>query len=225
MIRILLAEDMHMIRGALAALLGLEADMEVVAEVDRGDAVVSAALAHRPTVAVLDLEMPGADGLSAARDLSVALPECRVMILTGLSRPEALRSALAARVGGFMLKNAPSDQLAAAIRRVAAGSTSSTLPWPSRRSPPRRVRSPLVRPMCCDWPRPVRSSATSRVNCTSPREPYGTTSAPPSPSSTPATVWTRCGSPGNRGGWGDRTSFRGGDACGHGRGDGRGIGR
>ncbi|MEV4937759.1 response regulator transcription factor [Streptomyces zaomyceticus] len=121
MIRILLAEDMHMIRGALAALLGLEADMEVVAEVDRGDAVVSAALAHRPTVAVLDLEMPGADGLSAARDLSVALPECRVMILTGLSRPEALRSALAARVGGFMLKNAPSDQLAAAIRRVAAG--------------------------------------------------------------------------------------------------------
>lgn len=121
MIRILLAEDMHMIRGALAALLGLEADMEVVAEVDRGDAVVSAALAHRPTVAVLDLEMPGADGLSAARDLSVALPECRVMILTGLSRPEALRSALAARVGGFMLKNVPSDQLAAAIRRVAAG--------------------------------------------------------------------------------------------------------
>ncbi|GHG12866.1 DNA-binding response regulator [Streptomyces zaomyceticus] len=121
MIRILLAEDMHMIRGALAALLGLEADMEVVAEVDRGDAVVSAALAHRPTVAVLDLEMPGADGLSAARDLSVALPDCRVMILTGLSRPEALRSALAARVGGFMLKSAPSDRLAAAIRRVAAG--------------------------------------------------------------------------------------------------------
>ncbi|MFD8646060.1 DNA-binding response regulator [Streptomyces zaomyceticus] len=121
MIRILLAEDMHMIRGALAALLGLETDMEVVAEVDRGDAVVSAAVAHRPTVAVLDLEMPGADGLSAARDLSVALPECRVMILTGLGRPEALRSALAARVGGFMLKNAPSDQLAAAIRRVAAG--------------------------------------------------------------------------------------------------------
>ncbi|WP_329123481.1 response regulator transcription factor [Streptomyces sp. NBC_01353] len=121
MIRILLAEDMHLIRGALVALLGLEDDMEVVAEVARGDAVVPAALAHRPTVAVLDLEMPGADGLSAARELSVALPECRIMILTALGRPEALRSALAARVGGFMLKDAPPDQLAAAIRRVAAG--------------------------------------------------------------------------------------------------------
>ncbi|MER7951667.1 response regulator transcription factor [Streptomyces sp. NPDC096079] len=121
MIRILLAEDMHLIRGALVALLGLEDDMEVVAEVARGDAVVPAALAHRPSVAVLDLEMPGADGLSAARDLSVALPECRIMILAALGRPEALRSALAARVGGFMLKDAPPDQLAAAIRRVAAG--------------------------------------------------------------------------------------------------------
>ncbi|MFJ3501807.1 DNA-binding response regulator [Streptomyces sp. NPDC090135] len=121
MIRVLLAEDMHMIRGALAALLSLEADMEVVVEVARRDAVVPAALAHRPTVAVLDLEMPGGDGLSAARDLLVSLPECRVMILTGLGRPEALRSALAARVGGFVLKDAPPDQLAAAIRRVAAG--------------------------------------------------------------------------------------------------------
>jgi two-component system response regulator DesR len=121
MIRVLLAEDMHMIRGALAALMNMEADMEVVVEVARGDAVVPAALAHRPTVAVLDLEMPGADGLSAARDLSVVLPECRIMILTGLGRPEALRSALAARIGGFILKDAPPDQLAAAIRRVAAG--------------------------------------------------------------------------------------------------------
>ncbi|MFE5807111.1 DNA-binding response regulator [Streptomyces sp. NPDC056491] len=121
MIRILLAEDMHMLRGALAALLNLEADMEVVAEVARGDAVLPAALAHHPTVAVLDLDMPGADGLSAARDLAAALPDCRVLILTALGRPEALRSALAARVGGFMLKDAQSDQLAAAIRSVAAG--------------------------------------------------------------------------------------------------------
>jgi two-component system response regulator DesR len=120
-IRILLAEDMHMIRGALAALLGLEPDMEVVAEVADGDAVVPAALAHRPTVAVLDLHMPGADGLSAARDLNTALPGCRVLILTALGRPEALRSALAARVGGFMLKDAPPDRLADAVRRVAAG--------------------------------------------------------------------------------------------------------
>lgn len=114
MICILLAEDMHMTREALAALLGLEPDIEVVAEVARGDAVVPAALAHHPNVAVLDLGMPGADGLSAARDLGAALPDCRILILTALSRPEALRSALAARVGGFMLDAQP-DQLAPAI--------------------------------------------------------------------------------------------------------------
>lgn len=121
MIRILLAEDMHLIRGALAALLALEPDMEVVAEVARGDAVVPAALAHRPTVAVVDIEMPGTDGLTAARELGEALPDCRILILTALGRPEALRSALAAKVGGFMLKDAPPDQLADAVRRVAAG--------------------------------------------------------------------------------------------------------
>ncbi|MFE9045445.1 DNA-binding response regulator [Streptomyces sp. NPDC012421] len=121
MIRILLAEDMHLIRGALVALLGLESDMEVVAEVARGDAVVPAALAHRPTVAVLDVEMPGGDGLTAARDLGAALPECRILILTALGRPEILRSALAARASGFMLKDAPPDRLADAVRRVAAG--------------------------------------------------------------------------------------------------------
>ncbi|WP_419999712.1 response regulator transcription factor [Streptomyces boninensis] len=121
MIRILLAEDMHLIRGALAALLALEPDMEVVGEVARGDAVVPAALAHRPTVAVVDIEMPGTDGLTAARELGEALPDCRILILTALGRPEALRSALAARVGGFMLKDAPPDQLADAVRRVAAG--------------------------------------------------------------------------------------------------------
>ncbi|MFF9143410.1 DNA-binding response regulator [Streptomyces sp. NPDC014861] len=121
MIRILLAEDMHLIRGALVALLGLEPDMEVVAEVARGDAVVPAALAHRPTVAVLDVEMPGGDGLTAARDLGAVLPECRILILTALGRPEVLRSALAARASGFMLKDAPPDRLADAVRRVAAG--------------------------------------------------------------------------------------------------------
>ncbi|MFF9066287.1 DNA-binding response regulator [Streptomyces sp. NPDC014891] len=121
MIRILLAEDMHLIRGALVALLGLEPDMDVVAEVGRGDAVVPAALAHRPTVAVLDIEMPGMDGLAAARALGDTLPECRILILTVLGRPEVLRSALAARVNGFMLKDAPPDRLADAVRRVAAG--------------------------------------------------------------------------------------------------------
>ncbi|MGW4056504.1 response regulator transcription factor [Streptomyces sp. NPDC004779] len=121
MIRILLAEDMHLIRGALVALLGLEPDMEVVAEVARGDAVVPAAVAHRPDVAVLDVEMPGGDGLTAARDLAAVLPECRILILTALGRPEVLRSALSARANGFMLKDAPPDRLADAVRAVAAG--------------------------------------------------------------------------------------------------------
>ncbi|OIV38154.1 DNA-binding response regulator [Mangrovactinospora gilvigrisea] len=121
MIRVLLAEDMRMLRGALAALLGLEPDLAVVAEVGRGDEVVAAALAARPSVAVLDVGMPGLDGLSAARRLREELPECRVLILTAIGRPEVLRSALAAEVDGFMLKDAPPDRLAEAVRQVAAG--------------------------------------------------------------------------------------------------------
>ncbi|MGW7353672.1 response regulator transcription factor [Streptomyces sp. NPDC054784] len=121
MIRVLLAEDMHMVRGALSALLELEPDLRVVAEVADGDGVVPAALEHRPDVAVLDLLMPGTDGLEAARRLAAELPDCRVLILTARGRPQALRAALRSRVGGFVLKDAPSHELAAAVRRVAAG--------------------------------------------------------------------------------------------------------
>ncbi|WP_433442982.1 response regulator transcription factor [Nonomuraea sp. CA-141351] len=123
MIRVLLAEDMHLIRGALASLLRLEPDIEVVAEVPSGDAVVPAALEHRPDVAVLDVQMPGMDGIEAAAELGKRLPGCRVLVLTQLGRPEVLRRALAARVGGFMLKDAPPADLAAAVRRVNAGET------------------------------------------------------------------------------------------------------
>jgi two-component system response regulator DesR len=121
MIRILLAEDQHLIRGALLALIGLEEDMQVVAEIDHGDAVVPAAREHRPDVAVLDIEMPGADGLEAAAVLRDELPETRVLILTGLAQPGHLTRALEAKVGGFMRKDAPSEELADAIRRVAKG--------------------------------------------------------------------------------------------------------
>ena len=121
MIRVLLAEDQAMIRGALLALIGLESDMTVVADVERGDEVIGAARRTRPDVAVLDIEMPGIDGLTAAAELRDELPETRILILTGLGQPGHLTRALEARVGGFMKKDAPSDELADAIRRVAKG--------------------------------------------------------------------------------------------------------
>ncbi len=121
MIRVLVAEDEHLIRGALLALIALEDDLEVVAEVDRGDAIVEAAERVRPDVAVLDIGLPGIDGLTAAMTLREELPETRVLILTGLGHPGHLRRALDAHVGGFMRKNAPSEELADAIRRVAKG--------------------------------------------------------------------------------------------------------
>jgi two-component system response regulator DesR len=120
-IRILLAEDQHLIRGALLALIGLEPDMHVVADVDNGDDIVPTAIKLRPDVAVLDIELPGADGLTAAATLHDVLPETKVLILTGLGHPGHLSRALEAQVGGFMRKNAPSDELADALRRVAKG--------------------------------------------------------------------------------------------------------
>ena len=121
MIRVLIAEDMHLIRGALVALLSLEQDMEVVAELDRGDGIVSTAVATQPDVAVLDIDLPGLDGLSAADQLHEALPGCRTLVLTGLSQPGNLLRALEVHVRGFIVKDAPADALADAIRRVAAG--------------------------------------------------------------------------------------------------------
>lgn len=121
MIRVLLAEDQTMVRGALAALLGLEPDIEVVAEVARGDEAEAAALAARPDVALLDIEMPGMSGLEVAALLRQRLPTCRVIILTTFGRPGYLRRAMESGVVGFLVKDAPSAQLAAAIRRVAAG--------------------------------------------------------------------------------------------------------
>ncbi|MEV5749682.1 response regulator transcription factor [Actinoallomurus sp. NPDC052308] len=121
MIRVLLADDHHVVRGALAALLSLEPDLEVVAEVDAGDQVLPAVLRHRPDVAVLDVDMPGADGLTAAAAVHERLPECRTLILTGHGKPGHLRRALTAHAGGFLLKTAPPDDLIAGIRNVAAG--------------------------------------------------------------------------------------------------------
>jgi two-component system response regulator DesR len=120
-IRVLVAEDQHMIRGALVALIDREPDLEVVAELHRGDAVLDAALRSRPDVAVLDIDMPGLDGLGAARQLHEQLPGCQNLVLTGLSQPGHLLRALKAHVRGFLLKDAPAATLADGIRRVAAG--------------------------------------------------------------------------------------------------------
>jgi two-component system response regulator DesR len=121
MIRVLLAEDQTMVRGALARLLELEPDIEVVAQAARGDEVEAAARAARPDVALLDIEMPGMSGLDAAGRLAEQLPGCRVLILTTFGRPGYLRRAIASGAAGFMLKDAPITELAGAIRRAAAG--------------------------------------------------------------------------------------------------------
>jgi two-component system, NarL family, response regulator DesR len=120
-IRVLLAEDQAMVRGALAGLLSLEPDIEVVAQVARGDEVLDAALSARPDVALLDIEMPGIDGLQAAGLLRAELPECKVLILTTFGRPGYLRRAMEQGAAGFLLKDAPSDELARAIRRAVRG--------------------------------------------------------------------------------------------------------
>jgi two-component system, NarL family, response regulator DesR len=121
MIRVLVAEDMRILRDTMVALLGLEDDLEVVAELASGDEIVPAALRCRPDVALIDIDLPVIDGLTAAAELHERLPQCRTLILTGLGRPGTLRRALAAKVWGFMVKDSPSQQLLDAVRRVAQG--------------------------------------------------------------------------------------------------------
>jgi two-component system, NarL family, response regulator DesR len=120
-VRVLLAEDQAMVRGALSALLSLEEDIEIVAEASRGDEVLSAALDTFPDVALLDIEMPGGDGLEAASVLRGRLPACRVVILTTFGRSGYLRRAMESGAVGFLLKDAPASELAKAIHRVMEG--------------------------------------------------------------------------------------------------------
>ncbi|MEU5259046.1 response regulator transcription factor [Amycolatopsis sp. NPDC021455] len=120
-IRLLLADDQALVREALCALLTLEDDFAVVASVGRGDEVAAAAREHRPDVALLDIEMPGLDGLAAAAVLAAQVPDCRVIMLTTFGRAGYLRRAMEAGAAGFVVKDAPADVLADAIRRVRAG--------------------------------------------------------------------------------------------------------
>jgi two-component system response regulator DesR len=120
-IRVLIAEDQGMVRGALKVLLDLEADIDVVAEAGRGDEVVELAGRLAPDVALLDIEMPGMDGLEAAAALHSAMPACVILILTTFGRPGYLRRAMEAGASGFLVKDGPVDELAAAIRRAVGG--------------------------------------------------------------------------------------------------------
>ena len=121
MIRLLLADDQALVRGALSALLSLEPDLEVVAEVGSGDAVVPAVLQHRPDVALLDVEMPGIDGITAAAEVRRVSPGTRVLIVTTFGRPGFLRRAMRSGADGFVVKDTPAAQLADAVRRVNQG--------------------------------------------------------------------------------------------------------
>jgi two-component system response regulator DesR len=120
-IRLLLADDQALVRGALAALLDLESDLQVVAEVGRGDEVVEAAVRERADIALMDVEMPGLDGIAATAALRRALPSCRVLVVTTFGRPGYLRRAVEAGASGFVVKDTPARQLAEAVRRVHAG--------------------------------------------------------------------------------------------------------
>ncbi|MBX3079379.1 MAG: response regulator transcription factor [Cryobacterium sp.] len=120
-IRLLLADDQALVRGALASLLELESDLQVVAQVGRGDDVVRAAMAANAQVALLDVQMPGLDGIAAAAALRERMPSCRSLIVTTFGRPGYLRRALEAGASGFLVKDTPSEQLADAVRRVHAG--------------------------------------------------------------------------------------------------------
>jgi two-component system response regulator DesR len=121
MIRLVLADDQALVRGALAALLNLEADLEVVAEVGRGDQILEACRTHEADVAVLDVEMPGMDGIEATTLIKRALPSTHVLIVTTFGRPGYLRRALQSGADGFLVKDTPAKQLADAVRRVHAG--------------------------------------------------------------------------------------------------------
>ncbi|MEW2625009.1 response regulator transcription factor [Streptomyces sp. NPDC048106] len=168
MIRILLAEDMNMVRGALVALLNLQDDLDVICEVARGDEIVDMALKHRPDVAIIDIDLPGIDGLSAAGRLRERLPQCRVLILTSLGRPGALRRALEARVAGYLRKDAPSSELATAVRRVAAGHRAvdpelALAAWGEYESPLTNRETEVLR-LAAEGAEPQEIAATLRIS-------------------------------------------------------------
>jgi DNA-binding NarL/FixJ family response regulator len=170
MTRILIAEDQEMVRGALISLLELEDDLEVVAQVGRGDEVLEAARASAPDVALLDIEMPGISGLEALEQLAAGLPAVKILILTTFGRPGYLRRAMEGGAAGFVLKDAPASELACAIRRgrpvaPSPASGSSTRAWPPRRCRRASRRSPPVSTRYSPPVATTRPSRSSRTRC------------------------------------------------------------
>ncbi|NUP16078.1 MAG: response regulator transcription factor [Streptomyces sp.] len=151
-IRVLLAGDQGMTHGALALLLGMEPDISVVAQVPAGDAIVDATLTHRPDVALLDVELPGRSGLDAAAELRDQAPDCRVLLLTTHARPGHLHRAMDAGAAGFLVKDAPVEELAAAIRRVLTGETviDPALAATARDATPKPASPNPLTPQECD---------------------------------------------------------------------------
>jgi two-component system response regulator DesR len=199
-IRVLLAEDQAMMRGALAVLLQLEDDIEVVAEVDDGADIVPRALALEPDVAMLDIELPHLSGLDAAAQLAEQLPGCRVLIVTTFSRPGYLQRAMAAGARGFLVKDGPADGLADAIRTVVAG---GTVVDPELAGVALRAASCPLTPRecrCSQRPSTAPRSPTSPGGSTSPRAPSATTCRRPSARPAPATRWRPRSSRGAAGG-------------------------
>ncbi len=193
-IRLLLADDQELVRTALGALLELEDDFEVVVSVGRGDQVLAAAREFRPDVALLDIEMPGIDGLAAAALLHAKAPACRVVILTTFGRAGFLRRAMEAGAMGFVVKDAPAATLASAIRRVMGGErvvdatlAAATLAAGESPSPPGSAMSSAWRARAPPWPRSPPSSTSRKARC-------ATTSRPPSPRPRLATGSTPSGS-------------------------------
>lgn len=121
MIRVLVAEDMRLLRDTLVASLELEADLEVVATLERGEEIVATAIGERADLAILDIDLPGQDGLTAAAELAQRFPSCRVLILTALATPGQLRRAMQIGVHGFILKDSARQELLHAVRTVAGG--------------------------------------------------------------------------------------------------------
>ncbi len=168
MLKILVAEDAAMIRGALVALIELEPDLKVVAEVDKDSEILPTALLYQPDVAIIDVDQPGFDGLTAATQLHGRLPSCRTLILTSLGRPGLLRAVLSASAGGFILKDAPPSQLAAAIRNVASGrravSPDFVVPTWSSNSMPLSPREHSVLRMAGDGAEPAEIAVAMHLS-------------------------------------------------------------